>query len=187
MKRALQLEPTSLVMNSFMGATLYFAGHYDEAIEQCRRTIEMDPNFAVAHWHIGLAYEQKEMFDEAVGEFQKAAELSGGSPLMKASLGHAFAKALRRDEATKILSELDALSQQRYVSSYERAAISVALGDEGQTFQWLEKAYEEHSFHMVYLKVWPQFTVIRGDPRFQKLVQRLGLSDISAQDTSTAF
>jgi len=175
MKRALYLEPTSLVMNSFMGATLYFAGRYDEAIEQCRRTIEMDPNFAVAHWHVGLAYEQKGMFDEAIAEFQRATALSGGSPLIKASLGHAYAKANRKEEATKIVAELNELSKQRYVSSYERAAISVALGDERQSFQWLEKAFEEHSFHMIYLKVWPQFSAIRSDPRFQQLVHRLGL------------
>ena len=181
MKKALQLEPTSLVMNSFMGAALYFARRYDEAIEQCRRTIEMDPHFAVAHWHAGLAYEQKEMFDEAIAEFQRATTLSGGSPLMKASLGHAYAKANKKHEARKILGELNELAQQRYVSAYERAAISVALGDARQAFRLLERAYEEHSFHMVYLKVWPQFSAIRSDPRFQNLVQRLGLSSISAQ------
>ena len=142
----------------------------------------MDPNFAVAHWHIGLAYEQKELFEEAIAEFQMATRLSGGSPLIKASLGHAYAKANRRDEATKILAELNELSKQRYVSSYEKAAIGVALGDERQAFEWLEKAYEEHSFHMVYLKVWPQFREIRSDPRFQKLIQRLGLSRIPAHD-----
>ena len=176
MKRALQLEPTSLVMNSFMGATLYFAGRYDEAIEQCRRTIEMDPNFAVAHWHVGLASEQKGMLDDAIAEFQVAITLSGGSPLLKASLGHAYATAKMKREATKILSELNDLSQRCYVSSYERAAISLALGDERQSYESLERAYEEHSFHMVYLKVWPQFSAIRNDSRFQSLIQRLGLS-----------
>lgn len=177
MKRALELEPTSLVMNAFMGAALYFAGRYDEAIEQCRRTMEMDPNFAVAHWYLGLAYEQKAMFDDAIVEFQKATELSGGSPLMKASLGHAYAKANRKAEATTILDELKELSKQRYVSSYEAAAIYVALGDNEHAFQLLERAYKEHCFHLVYLKVWPQFSVVRrGDPRFQDLVQRIGLS-----------
>jgi tetratricopeptide (TPR) repeat protein len=140
----------------------------------------MDPNFAVAHWHIGLAYEQQEMFDEAIAEFQKATTLSGGSALLKACLGHAYAKANRIDEATKIMAELNELSQQRYVSSYERAAISVALGDERQSFELLERAYGEHSFHMVYLKVWPQFNPVRNDPRFQDLIQRLGLSHVSA-------
>jgi len=165
-------------MNSFLGATFYFACRYDEAIEQCRRTIEMDPNFAVAHWHAGLAYEQKEMFDEAIAEFQSATTLSGGSPLMKACLGHAYAKANRKHEAKKILGELNDLAQQRYVSAYERAAISVALGDERQAFESLERAYEEHSFHMVYLKVWPQFSVIRSDPRFQNLVRQIGLCSV---------
>src|SRR5437773_4631243 len=84
MKRALELEPASLVMNTFMGATLYYAGRYDEAIDQCRRTIEMDPNFTVAHWHLGLAYEQNQLLDAATEEFKKAISLSGGSPLMKA-------------------------------------------------------------------------------------------------------
>jgi DNA-binding winged helix-turn-helix (wHTH) protein/tetratricopeptide (TPR) repeat protein len=176
MKRALELEPTSLVMNTFMGATLYFAGLYDEGIEQCRRTIEMDPNFAVAHWHLGLAYEQKGMFEDAIAELQKASTLSGGSPLMKASLGHAYAKANRKDEATMILDELKELSKQRYVSSYETAAIYVALGDNEQAFQLLERAYKEHCFHLVYLKVWPQFGVVIAEPKFQDLVQRIGLS-----------
>ena len=176
MKRALVLEPTSLVMNTFMGATLYFAERYDDAIEQCRRTIEMDPNFAVAHWHLALAYEQKDMFDEAIAEFQTATALSGGSLLMKASLGHAYAKANRKDEAIMILDELKELSKERYVSSYETAAIYVALGDNEQEFKLLEKAYKEHCFHLVYLKVWPQFSVVRADPRVQDLVQRIGLS-----------
>lgn len=176
MKLALKLEPTSLVMNSFMGAMLYYAGRYDEAMDQCHRTIEMDPNFAVAHWHLGLAYEQKGMFDDAVSEFRKATTLAGGSPLMKASLGYALAKANRKAEATRLLNGLIKLSKQNYVSSYELAAIYMALDDTEGAFNLLERAYEEHCFHLVYLKVWPRFSGVRTDPRFQDLVQRIGLS-----------
>lgn len=176
MKLALELEPTSLVMNSFMGATLYFAGRYDEAIEQCRKTIEMDPTFAVAHWHLGLAYEQKGRFDEAIAEFNSAITQSRGSPLMKAALGHAYAKSNRKGEATLILDELKDLSRHRYIASYEVAAIYVALGDIEQAFRLLEQASRERSFHLVYLNVWPQFSVVRSDPRFQDLVQRIGLA-----------
>ena len=79
----------------------------------------MDPNFAVAHWHLGLAYEQKQVFDAAIEEFQKAISLSGGSPLMKAALGHAYAKSQKKHEANKILGELNELSKQQYVSPYE--------------------------------------------------------------------
>ncbi len=176
MKKALELEPASLVMNTFMGATLYYAGRYDEAIDQCRKTIEMDPHFAVAHWHLGLAYEQKQVFDAAIEEFQRAISLSGGSPLMRAALGHAYAISQKTDQANKALEELNDFSKQQYVSPYELAAIHVALGNNDEAFQLLEKAYTEHSFHFVNLNVSPQFQSVRSDPRFQDLVRRIGLS-----------
>ena len=176
MKRALELEPASLVMNTFMGAALYYAGRYDEAIDQCRRTVQMDPNFAVAHWHLGLAYEQKQVLDAATEEFKKAISLSGGSPLMRAALGHAYARSQKKHEANKMLDELNELSKQQYVSAYEVATIYVALGNNEQAFQLLEEAYGEHSFHLVYLNVSPQFKPVSSDRRFQNLVQRVGLS-----------
>ena len=176
MKKALELEPASLVMNTFMGATLYYAGRYDEAIDQCRRTVEMDPNFAVAHWHLGLAYEQKQVFDKAIEEFGKAISLSGGSPLMLAALGRAYAKSQKKHEANEMLNELNELAKRQYVSAYEVAKIYVALGNSEQAFQLLEKAYAEHSFHLANLNVCPQFKSVRSDPRFQDLVQRIGLA-----------
>ena len=176
MKRALELEPASLVMNTFMGAALYYAARYDEAIDQCRRTVQMDPNFAVAHWHLGLAYEQKQVLDAATEEFKKAISLSGGSPLMRAALGHAYARSQKKHEANKMLDELNELSKQQYVSAYEVATIYVALGNNEQAFQLLEEAYGEHSFHLVYLNVSPQFKPVSSDRRFQNLVQRVGLS-----------
>ena len=136
----------------------------------------MDPNFAVAHWHLGLAYEEQQNFDAAIEEFKKATSLSGGSPLMKAALGRAYAESQKKLEAEKILGELNELSKQEYVSSYEIATICVALGDNEQGFQLLEKAYAEHSFHLVRLKRSPHFKPIRSDPRFQDLVHRVGLS-----------
>jgi serine/threonine protein kinase/tetratricopeptide (TPR) repeat protein len=176
MKKALELEPASLVMNTFMGATLYYAARYDEAIDQCRRTIQMDPNFAVAHWHLGLAYEQKQLLDAAAEEFKKAISLSGGSPLMKAALGRIYAESQKEYEANKVLNELNELAKRQYVSAYELATIYVARGNNEQAFQLLEQAYAEHSFHFVNLNVSPQFKSLSSDPRFQDLVQRIALS-----------
>ena len=94
---------------------------------------------------------------------------------MKAALGHAYAMTNRQSEARVILDELKELSKHRYVSSYEVAAVYVALGDNEQAFQLLEQAYKEHCFHLVYLNVWPQFNAVRSEPRFQNLVHRIGL------------
>ena len=136
----------------------------------------MDPNFAVAHWHLGLAYEQKQLLDAATEEFRKAISLSGGSPLMKAALGRAYAKAQKTQEANEMLNELNELAKRQYASAYEIATIYVALGKNEEAFQLLAKAYAEHSFHLVNLNVSPQFKSVRPDPRFQDLVQRIGLS-----------
>jgi tetratricopeptide (TPR) repeat protein len=136
----------------------------------------MDPNFAVAHWHLGLAYEQKQVLEAASEEFEKAISLSGGSPLMRAALGRAYAKSQKKHEANEILNELNELAKRQYASAYEIATIYVALGDNEQAFQLLAKAYAEHSFHLVNLNISPQFKSVRSDPRFQDLVQRIGLS-----------
>ena len=95
---------------------------------------------------------------------------------MKAALGRAYAEAQKKVEANEILNELNELSKHQYVSPYELATVYLALGDKEQTFQFLEKAYAEHSFHLVRLNVWPQFKSIRSDPRFQDLIRRVGLS-----------
>ena len=138
--------------------------------------IQMDPNFAVAHWHLGLAYEEKQALDAATEEFKKAISLSGGSPQMRAALGRAYAKSQREHEADKMLDELNELAKRQYVSAYDVATICVALGNNEQAFQLLEQAYGEHAFHLVYLNVSPQFKPVSSDPRFQDLVQRIGLS-----------
>ena len=95
---------------------------------------------------------------------------------MKAALGHAYAKSQEKHEANKMLDELNELSKQQYVSAYEVAKIYIALGNNEQAFQLLEQAHGEHSFHLVYLNVSPQFKPVSSDPRFQDLVQRIGLS-----------
>lgn len=176
MTQARDIDPVSLVMNTFMGAALYLAGRRDQAVEQGLKTIELDPNFGVAHWHLGLAFAQEARFDEAIAELNKAVILSGGSPLMKAALGYAYAVSGRRGEAMKILAELQKLAEHSYVSASEIAAIYTGLGNRDRAMAWLEKAAEERAFHLVYLKVRPEFAPLRSDPRFADLLRRIGLA-----------
>jgi Flp pilus assembly protein TadD len=163
------------VYGTFVGAALYSAGRYDEAIAECRKTIEIHPDFGVAHWYLGRALLQTGRLPEALAELQKAVTLSGGSPLMQASLGVGQALAGDRLAAERTRAELQALRGDGYASALGLAGVSAALGDRERAFQWLDEAAEERSFHLVYLKVWPELAPLRSDPRFQAHVRRLGL------------
>jgi len=174
-KRAEEMEPLSFLISSAVAADLYFARQYDQAIQQLRRTLDMDANFALAHLVLGLAYEQKGMFEEAIREFQKGSSFSGGEPTMVSALGHVYAVSGRKDRAQNVLVELKQLSRRRYVAPFEIAVIYMGLGDNELTFEWLEKAYRDHSPWLPWLKVDPRFDSLHGDPRYRDLRRRMGL------------
>jgi TolB-like protein/DNA-binding winged helix-turn-helix (wHTH) protein/Tfp pilus assembly protein PilF len=174
-KRAQELDPLSLIINTVLGLRLYHARQYDQAIEQCQKTLEMDPNFAQAHFALGEAYEQKAKYEEAIAELQKATTLSPSSPFLFSALGHAYAMSGQAGEAMKILEKLQRLSRQRYVSPHEMAMIYTGLGEKDQAFAWLEKAYADRSWRLPFLNVEPRFDGLRPDPRFADLVRRVGL------------
>lgn len=174
MKRAVELDPLSLIINASYGRAFYYAKRYDEAIAQFHKTVELDPSFVRAHLYLGWTYEAKGMFNEAIAEYEKARALED-SPVIAASLAHVFAVAGRKDEARKILDELVNLSQRRYVSSYDVALIHIGLGDNDPAFGMLEKAYQERSSALSWLKVDPRLNTLRSDPRFANLMSRVGL------------
>jgi eukaryotic-like serine/threonine-protein kinase len=174
-RRAQQLDPLSLIINTGAGWELYFARRHQEAIEQIRKTLDMDPTFARGHWFLGLAYEQEAMYREAIAEFQKAFDLSEGSPSMLGSLGHAYALSGNLEKARQALAHLQELSKRRYVPPFDPAVIYAGLGDKERAFEWLEKAFEDRSWGMVRLKVDPRFDRLHADPRFASLLRRMGL------------
>ncbi len=174
-KRAEELEPLAPINSTIVGRTLYFARQYDQAIQQLRRVIDTDANFPQAHLYLGWAYEQKGMFEEAIAEFQKGSSLSGGDPRIVGALGHAYAVWGRKDEAQNVLVELKQLSRRRYVAPFEIVVIYIGLGDKDLTFEWLEKAYRDHSAGLLWLKIDPRFDSLHGDSRYQDLRRRMGL------------
>jgi tetratricopeptide (TPR) repeat protein len=162
-------------MNVHLGWHYFYARQYDLAIEQFRKTLEMDPNYGLTHWYLGMAYEQKANYVEALAELQKGKDLLKENVGVEADLGHAYAVSGNREEAQKVMDELEELSKQRYVSSYHIALIYTGLGEKDRAFEWLEKAYEERSDLLVYLKVEPRVDRLRSDPRFTRLLRRMGL------------
>jgi len=173
LKRAQQLDPLSLIINADLGGAFVAARRYDEAITQLRKTIEMDPRFYFAHWNLGEALELKGQLPEAIAEYKKAAELDE-DPFVLALVGQADAKLGQRDEAIKILSQLERLATKRYVANYSFAIMHMALGEKAKAIDWLERAYRDRSGpEIVGIKVDPMLDPLHGDPRFEALVQKV--------------
>jgi TolB-like protein/Tfp pilus assembly protein PilF len=173
LKRAQQLDPLSLIINADLGAGFVTARHYDDAIAQLRKTIEMDSHFYFARWNLGEALELKGQLPEALGEYKKAAELND-DPLMLGLLAHAYAKLGQRDKALKELEQLQQIATRRYVSNYTFALVHLALGEKAKAIDCLEHAYRDRVGPDISLiKVDPMLDPLRGDPRFEQLVQKV--------------
>jgi tetratricopeptide (TPR) repeat protein len=134
----------------------------------------MDPNFLVAHWYLGMAYEQTGRFTEAIAECKKALGLSG-EPSPLGMLGHVYGASGEKAEALKVLAQVKHLSKRRYVDSFDIALICAGLGDKAQALHWLEQAYEDHSQQLLWIKVDPRLDSLRVEPRFRELLHRMHL------------
>jgi len=174
-KLAQKFDPLSAFVAADVGYPLYYARRYDEAIEHYRKGLELDPKFSWGHLWIGQAYVQKGMFKEAIDEINQAIQLSGGDVRARATLGHAYAVNGRRDDALKVLTELQNRSRQRYVSPYYFALVYAGLGDNAQTIAWLQKAHDERQPYLMLMKVEPVFDRLHSDPSFIAIERSVGL------------
>ena len=173
LKRALQLDPLSVIINADVGTVLTNARRYDEAIEQLRKTLEMDPSFYYAHYNLGEALEMKGLTENAIAEYQRAIALND-DPVPQALLGHLYAKIGKKNEARQILQQLHESSKQHYVSPYLFAMIHIGLGEKDRAIDFLEKTYEDRDgYSIAFIKVDPFLDPLHGDPRFEALVQKV--------------
>ena len=172
-ERALALDPVSVVMNFHLAWHYWLARDYDACIEQCHKTLELDPHDQWPPWFLGVSYGHKGMFGAAISEHRKALERSNGSPVMLGALGYAYVIAGENAAALEVLGQLEHLSTQRHVSAYEIGVIHAARGDADLAFRWLDRAFVERSAWLPYLNVEPRLDVLRGDPRFTSLQERV--------------
>jgi len=170
-----EIEPLSLLPNTALGWTFYFARQYVDAAEQWRRTVEMEPNFSWVRSLLGSAYEQMGMHSESLAELNTALKGTGSRTLSLALLGHGYAVSGKRSEAQKLLKDLQEKSKQKYVAPFFMALIYTGLSEKEQAFAWFEKAYQARSWGLLWLKVDPRFDSLRSDSRFTDLLCRIGL------------
>jgi len=172
-KRAIELDPLSLVINADLGADYYFARRYDEAIAQLRKTLEMDPGYYYAYVTLGEALEMKGAPESAIAEYQKARALND-DPFVLGVLAHIYAASGNKTEALKILDQLKELSKQRYVAAYTFALVYLGLGDKEQALHWLEQGYQDRAGADVgWIRVDHLFDPMHGDPRFEAVAEKI--------------
>ena len=174
MKKAQELDPLSLLINSSLGRELYFARLYPAAIEQFRKTLDMDRNFVPAQHGIELVYAQNGMLREAVAERQKVLTLSG-SPDLAAAIGDDYKNSGYEGVLQSWLEGLNEVSKRAYVSSYNMAQIQARLGKKVEAIATLERAYASRDGNLTYLKVDPLFDDLRPEPKFHELVLKLAM------------
>ena len=176
-ERARDLDPLSLPVNNALAGRLLTAGRVDEALRQLQKTLGMNPKFAPAHQTLGWILLNKGKHQEAIREFQQAVQLAGPDDMdLTLDLGYAYATVGNQNEARRILAKMKKLHERGLVPSAPVGILYGALGDLNDAFAWLDKAYKERDPELTYLKVGRRFEPLRNDPRFQKLLLRMGLA-----------
>jgi serine/threonine protein kinase/tetratricopeptide (TPR) repeat protein len=174
LKKAQELDPLSLLTNTSLGRLLYFTRQYDPAVRQLTKTLDMDAKFVPAQHAIESAYAQNGMFREAIAQRQKVLTLSG-NPDLAAAIGDDFRTSGYPGVMKSWLEGLQEVSKRGYVSAYNLAQIHARLGEKNQALESLEQAFNQRDSNLTYVKVEPAFDDIRSDPKYQQLVQRLGI------------
>ncbi len=176
MKVAQQLDPVNPGINVDLSLPYFLARQYDQSIAQAHKAVEMFPSFFLPHMALGGALVEKGDFSAGIEELEKAKTMEP-TPLVIGQLGYAYAKSGRKDEARKLLTELKELAKRRYVASFWIAMIYVGLDEKDEAFAWLEKAYQERSWWLVWIKMDPKVDSLRSDPRFSDLMRRIGFPE----------
>jgi TolB-like protein/Tfp pilus assembly protein PilF len=173
--QALHCDPLSPLTNAWAGLIFYHCGRYDSAARQCQLVLDMEPSYALAHWVLGMAQEQRGKPDEAIKELRKAVAHDGGSSRSIGSFGHACGAAGHKQEALQALHDLKHQRQQGYISAYDIAVAYAGLEKKDAAIESLKKAFEEHATWLPFVAVDPRLNNLHSNVAFQELLHGMRL------------
>ena len=182
MRQVVARDPLSIRALTRFALVLYYNHEYDAALEQLQRALLLDPTDYTVHWYLGLVHMQKRMHRDAIQEIQSAVRLSGESPLVLATLGSAYARAGRREEALKIRAQLGQPTNRAYLRPQGMVFLLSDLGDKEGALQQLEAAVADRSIHPHVLTTEPLLDSMRSDPRFTRLLKQANLHERAPGD-----
>ncbi|MEO8414388.1 MAG: hypothetical protein ABI472_12050, partial [Ginsengibacter sp.] len=177
LKKAKEIDPLSVPINTDMGFSSYYRGNYDTAIKELQSTLQMNPKFVLAHLWLGRSYQGKKMYPESIDEYKKALAVAVDWPVALAAIGNVYGESGDDVNAQKILDALNSLSSEKFVTAYGVALVYASMNKKEQAFLWLNKAFDERSNWLVWLKTDPRWTSIETDKRFHEMVNKVGLPE----------
>jgi len=175
LQKALKIDPLSAEILMMRGFPLYLKHDFEGARGANRAAMQAHPNFWAPYMENGYAYLAERRFPEAIADFERARALNPVATLTLSGLAAAQARLGNRAEAMNILALLKKTMSERYVAPFDIAVVYTALGERNQALDWLEKAYQDQSEMMLFLEMYPPVADLRGEPRFQDIVRRVGV------------
>jgi len=174
LQRAQELDPLSDTINSGVGTLFHWSRQPERAIEQFRKVLDLNPNYLFALSFLAEAYVQQSDFVSAIATVERLRQVAN-DPLTLPTVGYVYAKSGDRDKSLETLNELKKRANQEYVPALGFAQIYAGLGDNEQALAWLDKACNERSVWMTFLKVDTKLDSLRSDPRFKDLLKQMNL------------
>lgn len=175
LEHARRMDPVNPITEAFGGRVMYWGRRYDDAEARVRAALDLAPGNFYAWGTLGFIHLARGEVDGAVDAFRRSTELS---PKFMSGLAMALARAGEADEARAIAQRLDAMAEERYVAPYERSFAWVGLGDHDRALDLIEQATESRDAELIWIAVEPAFDPIRDRPRFQAVLERMGLADV---------
>lgn len=176
-RRAVELAPDQASVRAGLGYRLFWARRYDKAVTELKAALELDPSLATAHYFIGRARVQQRRFEEARAAFTRAREISPEDGNLVSAMGFLAARAGRPEEARRVLSKLERLAADGLPFASQIAGVYAALGEKETALDWLTRASLKRESALLWLAIDPRFDSLRGEPRFQELLKRMGLGE----------
>jgi Flp pilus assembly protein TadD len=168
------VDPLSPVVGANLAKILHEAGEDDKAIEQAKKTLDLEPDSAVTHAVLAIIYEDQQKYPQAITESKTALQLGGAPGEMRGLIGYAYAASGNRTEAENMIADLKRLLPGHTHAALDLAVVFSGLRDKESTLHWLEKAREMKVSDLIVIGQDSHFTEMRSDRRFQKLVQQVG-------------
>lgn len=176
MRQAAQLDPVSPSVQASLAWAYFLLRRYQESVDQCKRVLELYPDFVPAHQLLGIVYGQMRLDQKAIAELDMARGLEGDNAITPVLIAYELARTGRRVEAARNLASISARPGNSSSLDYYQAAAWTANGDKQRALVLLDRALRSRSNWIIYLNCDPRFDDLRADPRFKVLLYQTDFS-----------